>query len=115
NLHSFPTRRSSDLANLYSIEPAKVELCVPGRYSQVVSAGDQIRFLTEGDSEVFTGEVYAIEPQIDPVTRTLLVRALSPNKDRKLIPGQFVRISLTLENKQNAIMVPTMAIVPEAD
>lgn len=103
------------IANLYSIEPAKVEFSVPGRYSQVVSAGDQIRFLTEGDSEVFTGEVYAIEPQIDPVTRTLLVRALSPNKDRKLIPGQFVRISLTLENKQNAIMVPTMAIVPEAD
>lgn len=103
------------IANLYSIEPAKVEFSVPGRYSQVVSAGDQIRFLTEGDSEVFTGQVYAIEPQIDPVTRTLLVRALSPNKDRKLIPGQFVRISLTLENKQNAIMVPTMAIVPEAD
>lgn len=103
------------IANLYSVEPAKIEFSVPGRYSQVVSTGDKIRFLTEGDSEVFTGEVYAIEPQIDPVTRTLLVRALSPNKDRKLIPGQFVRISLTLENKQNTIMVPTMAIVPDAD
>lgn len=103
------------IANLYSVEPAKIEFSVPGRYSQVVNTGDKIRFLTEGDSEVFTGEVYAIEPQIDPVTRTLLVRALSPNKDRKLIPGQFVRISLTLENKQNAIMVPTMAITPDAD
>ena len=103
------------IANLYSIEPAKIEFSVPGRYSQVVSNGDQIRFLIEGESEVFTGEVYAIEPQIDPVTRTLLVRALSPNKERKLIPGQFVRISLTLENKQNAIMVPTMAIIPDAD
>lgn len=103
------------IANLYSVEPAKVEFSVPGRYVQIVGAGDQIRFLTEGDSELFTGEVYAIEPQIDPVTRTLLVRALSPNKDRKLIPGQFVRITLTLDNKQNAIMVPTMSIIPDAD
>lgn len=103
------------IANLYSVEPAKIEFSVPGRYGQVVSRGDRIRFLTEGDSEVYTGEVYAIEPQIDPVTRTLLVRALSPNKDRKLIPGQFVRITLTLESKQNAIMIPTMAIIPDAD
>lgn len=106
---------ASVIASLYSVDPAKIEFSVPGRYGNAVSKGDKISFLTEGSDEVFSGEVYAIEPKIDPVTRTLLVRALSPNKERKLIPGQFIRIALILETKQDAIMIPTMAVVPEAN
>lgn len=103
------------IASLYSVDPAKIEFSVPGRYGNVVSKGDKISFVTESSDEVFSGEVYAIEPKIDPVTRTLLVRALSPNKNGKLIPGQFIRIRLILETKQDAIMIPTMAVVPEAN
>lgn len=106
---------SSVIANLYSVEPAKIEFAVPGRYVNAVNEGDEITFTTEGSEEVFSGKVYAIEPKIDPVTRTLQVRALSPNKDRKLFPGQFISITLSLETKEKAIMVPSMAIVPEAN
>jgi len=42
----------------------------------------------------------------------LEVRALSPNKDNKIIPGSFVKVQLTLKEYDNTIMVPTQAIVP---
>lgn len=106
---------STVIASLYSVDPAKIEFSIPGRYGNSIKTGNKINFTTEGSEEVFTGEVYALEPRIDPTTRTLTVRALSPNKDRKLIPGQFVRISLTLSSKENAIMVPSFSVVPEAN
>lgn len=106
---------ASPIANLYNIVPAKIEFSVPGRYSDVVKKGSVIRFTTEASEKSFEGRVYAIEPKIDPATRTLLVRALSPNLERNLIPGQFVRISLTLESKEDAILVPSVAVVPEAN
>lgn len=106
---------STLIATLYNIDPAKIEFSVPGKYSSLVTRGDNISFTTEGSEELFAGEVYATEPKIDPVTRTLLVRAISPNKQNKLIPGQFVRISLNLGRNEEAIMVPSIAIIPEAD
>lgn len=106
---------STPIATLYNIDPAKIEFSVPGKYSSLVNKGDNIAFTTEGSEELFTGEVYATEPKIDPVTRTLLVRAISPNKENKLIPGQFVRISLNLGRTEEAILVPSIAIIPEAD
>lgn len=106
---------STPIATLYNIDPAKIEFSVPGKYAGLVNEGDKIYFSTEGSEEIFTGEVYATEPKIDPATRTLTVRAISPNKEAKLIPGQFVRISLALGRQEEAIMVPTVAVVPEAD
>lgn len=106
---------ATPIATLYNIDPAKIQFSVPGKYANNVNTGDKIRFSTEGSEEIFVGEVYATEPRIDPNTRTLTVRAISPNKNRKLIPGQFVRVRLTLERQENAMMVPSMAVIPEAN
>jgi membrane fusion protein, multidrug efflux system len=59
------------------------------------------------------GQVFAIEPQIDPSTRTLKVRAIADNRRNLLLPGQFVRVELILQTVQNALMVPSEAVVPE--
>jgi membrane fusion protein (multidrug efflux system) len=60
----------------------------------------------------FTGTVYAIEPKIDPTTRTLQLRALCDNKSEKIFPGAYVQIELRLKAIVNALMVPTQAIIP---
>jgi membrane fusion protein (multidrug efflux system) len=57
--------------------------------------------------------VYAIDPKIDPDTRTLQIRAIAPNPIHKLIPGSFARVELVLKSKGSAIMIPTEAIIPE--
>lgn len=102
------------IATLYNNTPAKIEFAVPSRYSSQIAAGKKIRFTIENDtSKVFDGDVYAIEPRIDPETRTLRLRALTDNSKGLLVPGQFVKVDLILGTNAAAILVPTEAIIPE--
>ena len=101
------------IATLYNISPAKVEFAIPGRYSQQVTQGTRIQFTIENDLKIYEGDVYAIEPRIDSDTRTLKIRALADNKSGNLLPGQFVKVELILQSMDNAILVPTEAVIPE--
>jgi len=104
----------SDLvANLYNINPIKIDFSIPGKYSAMVNKGDSIKFAIEASDEKFTGIVYAVEPQIDPQTRTLEIRAICRNDHEILIPGQFVNIDYSLSVLPDALMVPSEAIIPE--
>jgi len=104
---------STPIANLYSISPAKIEFAIPGRYSTQVKSGLPIKFTVESDTSTFNGEVYAIEPQIDANTRTLKLRALAENTKGLLLPGQFAKVELILGSSNNALLVPTEAVIPE--
>ena len=104
---------SAIIATLYNISPAKIEFAIPGRYSTQVAQGKKIYFSIENDLTVYQGEVYAIEPRIDPATRTLKIRALAANKKGILLPGQFVKVELVLQSMSDAILVPTEAVIPE--
>ena len=103
------------IASIYSIMPAKVEFSIPARHSAKIKVGRVIRFSLENDNKVYEGKVYAVEPQIDPNTRTLKIRAMADNKDRNLLPGQFVKVELIFETMTNAILVPTEAIIQEME
>ncbi|MCG8306521.1 MAG: efflux RND transporter periplasmic adaptor subunit [Cytophagales bacterium] len=104
---------SDFVANIYNINPIKVEFSVPGKYSSMINKGDSISFSTEASENIFTGVIYAIEPRIDPRTRTLQIRAICKNDNEALMPGQFVRINYTLNTLHDALMVPSEAIIPE--
>lgn len=106
---------TSQIASLYNVDPIKIEFSVPSRYSALVKKGSKITFTSEAENEERNATVYAIEPQIDPVTRTLSARAETPNPNNELIPGQFIRINLSLENRENAILIPTTSIMPKAN
>jgi len=60
----------------------------------------------------FMGEVISIDTRVDPVSRTVTVRALLPNSDGHLRPGMFLTVTVLKEDVQ-ALMVPEQAIVPE--
>lgn len=104
---------TSRIASLQEVNPIKIDFSVPERYLARVTVGDEINFTVQGVDSTFTGEVYAIEPRIDTETRTLQIRAISDNPDQILFPGAFANIVLILEQIHDAIMVPTMAVVPE--
>lgn len=104
---------ATSIAMLYNTSPAKIEFAIPGRYSTQVSVNKKILFTIESDATVFEGYVYAIEPRIDPATRTLTIRAQADNKSGKLLPGQFVKVELILDSVNDAILAPTEAVIPE--
>ena len=62
--------------------------------------------------QTFAGEVSSIDTRVDPVSRTITVRALVANDDRRLRPGMFLTVTLLKEDVE-ALLVPEQAIVPE--
>ena len=61
----------------------------------------------------FIGIVDFADPQVDPNTGTFSVRAEMPNPDHILLPGQLTKVKLLLDVRENAIVVPTKALVIE--
>jgi membrane fusion protein (multidrug efflux system) len=104
---------TTKIATLTNTNPAKIEFAIPAKYSSIVRVGSKIDFSVENSEQKFVGTVYAIDPKIDPDTRTLQIRAIAPNPTHKLIPGSFARVELVLKSKGSAIMIPTESIIPE--
>lgn len=65
-----------------------------------------------GDGAVYPqlGKVDTQSRTVDPRTGTILIRAIFPNHDGGLLPGQFVRVMMTGITMPNAIVVPKTAI-----
>ena len=101
------------ITSVVNIDPIKIEFSIPERYASQVSVGSPIYFSNEASSQEVEGTVYAFEPQIDLATRTLKLRAQSPNKGGKFLPGMFVKIRFILDIQENALMVPAESVIPE--
>lgn len=69
--------------------------------------------LPDGTDYKYKGLVDFADPQVDPKTGTFSVRAEMPNPDRSLLPGQFTRVKVLLDVREDAIEVPTRALVIE--
>ena len=65
-----------------------------------------------GDGAVYPqlGKVDTRSRTVDPRTGTILIRAIFPNQDDGLLPGQFVRVNMTGITMPDAIVVPKAAI-----
>jgi len=100
------------IARLQSIKHVKIEFSVPEKYSSQLLKGNDIAFRVEGQNTDFHAKIYAIEPKVDPVSRNILVRAICENSGRKLLPGAFAKVSVTLQNNPDALMIPTQSVVP---
>ncbi len=101
------------ITTLQKIDPVKVEFSVPERYRASVQRGQKVRFRVEGDEEYQEGEVYAMQPRIDHETRSLRIRALAPNPGNLIFPGAFARVEVDLSEIDNALLIPSVALVPE--
>jgi len=60
----------------------------------------------------FTGTVSGIDSRVDPVSRSVTVRADVPNSDDALKPGMFLNVRLA-RDERNALMIPEAALTPE--
>lgn len=101
------------VASLLNIHPIKIEFSIPEKYAGEVRPGNKISFTVQGSGGNYSGNIYAIEPKIDPVTRTLQVRALSPNPQHTLYPGAFADVQLIISEIPDALLIPTEAVIPE--
>lgn len=103
-----------DIVNLEQIDPLKADFRVAEVYLGAVRPGQKIELSADAfPGETFTGEVYAIDPLIDESGRSIVLRARLPNSDNRLRPGLFVRVTLVLNEREDAIQIPEQALVPQ--
>src|SRR5262245_46092013 len=57
-----------------------------------------------------SGSINFIDNAVDPTTGTIKVKGTFPNADRRLWPGQFVNVTVTLTSDPKAIVVPSTAV-----
>ncbi|RYF66905.1 MAG: efflux RND transporter periplasmic adaptor subunit, partial [Cytophagaceae bacterium] len=66
----------------------------------------------DGVQSGFTGQIYAVEPDVDVETRSLRIRARVANTSRDLRPGAFAKVNLVFREDQ-ALTIPSQALLPQ--
>ncbi len=107
------------LLTINELQPVLVRFAVPEQAFEEMrrrSGLDQALLVNivpnVGDSsQKITGTLIFIDNAVDRATGTVLLKARVPNADRSLWPGQFVSVGLELSVDQDAITVPSEAVV----
>ncbi len=104
---------SVKIAHLIDYSQMKLEFAIPEKYVSQQLMGKRISFNAQGYTDEFFATVYAIDYRVDEATRTIGLRARYDNRNKKLVPGMFADLVLITDEKNNAIQIPSEAIVPE--
>jgi membrane fusion protein (multidrug efflux system) len=100
------------IASLDKIDAVKIDFAVPETYLGSVKAGTLISARTDTDRERrYEGKVSHLDSRIDPVTRSIPVRAEVPNPGLALKPGMLVMVRLVVEPKLS-LSIPERSLVP---
>lgn len=101
------------IARLMEVDPVKIEFAVPEKYLGKIQNGSTIFFRTDSYDSTFRGIVYAVDPKIDPSTRSLSIRARCQNKEKLIFPGSFAKVEIVIEKLTDALIIPSQAIIPD--
>lgn len=105
-----------NLLVINQIQPVYVSFSVPEQYlpdvaSRMGKAPLSVAVtLGEGAPEQEKGELAAVDNTVDRATGTIRLKALFRNTEKRLWPGQFAKVALNLDNRDNVISVPGVAV-----
>lgn len=103
--------QSGTLATLVAIDPVYVNFSVNPELLPVLRSGTKDLELAVGDGAFsIGGKLEYIAPEIDSASGTLAVRGVFPNPERRLLPGQFVRVRMAGGELRNVLSVPRQAM-----
>ena len=109
-------KEGADMVNLEAIDPLKVDFRVPEIYLSQIRVGQSLQMTLDAvPGKTYEGKVFAINPLVDAAGRAVVIRAQVRNQDTTLRPGMFARVRLLTHEKQEALVVPEQAIVPQGD
>jgi len=111
--------RASDagsIATLVLVQPAAVMFTLPSRMiddvRRAIDRGpiEVIAFDQDNRLPLSTGKLLTVDNAVDQATSTIRLKAIFPNEDDRLWPGEFVNARLLLETRSNVIAVPANAV-----
>jgi multidrug efflux system membrane fusion protein len=104
------------LVVINSLRPAEVRFTVAERHlpdilKRMNPGPLEVGVLPEGDNGPrIMGTVTAVNNEVDRTTGSISMQAMFANKDNRLWPGQFVRVTLVMDTLKDAVLVPDKAL-----
>ena len=102
------------VTTIRQINKLKLEFSVPEKYTPKIDLGNVINFSTESSDKKYTAKIVATESGITQDNRSLKVHAIVENTDKNITAGSFAKVNFDMGNDNNAVMIPTECIIPEA-
>lgn len=107
---------NSVITSLLADEKVKVVFQMPEKEAARLQAGQKVEIKVAAyPNQIFQGEVYLVDSQIDMPTRTLKIKALADNSEQKLKAGMFANVEVVVGERDQAITVPEEAILARGD
>jgi membrane fusion protein (multidrug efflux system) len=108
---------ATDLVNLQQLDPMGLDLRPPARNLPIATAlqakgGIPVSVAVEGERpHPHVGRTLFVDNQVDTQTSTFLVRAEIPNPDGAVLPGQYIKATVTIGKYVDAVVVPEQAVL----
>lgn len=93
--------------------PLKIEFSINESFAGQLVPGTQLTFTTDNSDGMNEATVYAVDSKVDMKTRSIVARALYPNKDGRLKPGGMAYIEIKLREVDDALFIPNEAVITE--
>jgi len=102
----------TQLTTLEQLGAVYVDFSLPQQWLGKINVGMPVRVTIEGANDLAVdGQIAAVDPTVDNTTRNLKLRASVVNKDDKLRPGMFAKVSVILPERASQVIVPSTAVV----
>jgi len=99
------------LVSLQALDPIRADFPMPEQHIGKLRVGEAVELTVDAfPGQVFQGEIQSLDARVAQDTRTLLVRAILPNKERKLLPGMFANVTVLVGEAGDVVTVPRTAI-----
>jgi Cu(I)/Ag(I) efflux system membrane fusion protein len=100
------------LFRINGLDPVWVNAEVPENQISLVRPGNAVEARAPAlPGTVFKGRVSTLLPEVNPATRTLKARVELANPGNRLVPGMFATVNFTPTMRQEALVVPTEAVI----
>lgn len=100
------------IVSLQSLAPVYAEFSLPQQELSKLATGMPVRLVSDAyPGRQFEGVLSAINPDLDPATRSVALQATFANPDRLLRPGMFARAEVLLSEHQEVLVIPATAVL----
>jgi len=100
------------IVSLQTLDPVHVDFSVPQRELARLQSGMLVRVASDvAAGEIFKGEIIAVNPEVDPVTRNVRIRALVANPSGRLRTGMFASVKVVLPDSRQVLAIPATCVL----
>ncbi|MEO8428794.1 MAG: efflux RND transporter periplasmic adaptor subunit [Verrucomicrobiota bacterium] len=100
------------IVSLQSLTPIHADFSLPQQALAQLSAGMRVRLTNDAfPDRQFDGVLNAINPDLDPSTRSVRLQATFDNPDQLLRPGMFARLEVLLPVEENVLVIPRTSVL----